>query len=80
LPRTRFSILYTRQPAQACTGGINITEGPFIRRDLAVGVHVPLAQEQGELVFGKVRVDEGQGDAVERQVPGGVPWVGVESR
>jgi hypothetical protein len=38
-------------------------------------MHIPLAQKQGELVFGKVRIDEGHRDTVERQVPGRIPGV-----
>ena len=35
----------------------------------------PLAAEQDELLFGKVGVDERQGNAVEGEVPGGEPGV-----
>ena len=54
---------------------VDVPQGPFVGWDLAIGVHVPLAQKQRQLVFGKVRVDEGERDAVERQIPGGVPGV-----
>src|SRR6266511_4926398 len=37
LPEMRLSILYTRQAAQACTGG-DVAEGPLVGGDLAVGV------------------------------------------
>ena len=38
-------------------------------------MHVPLAQEQHELVLGEVGIDLREGDHVEGQVPGGVPRV-----
>ena len=54
---------------------VDVPKRPFVGRDLAIGVHIPLAQEEGELVFRKVRVNEGQANAVECQVPGGVPRI-----
>jgi hypothetical protein len=36
-------------------------------------VHVPFAQHQHELLLGELGVDDRERDAVERQVPGGVP-------
>jgi hypothetical protein len=52
-------------------GGIDVMEGEFIGRDLAIGVHVPFAKEEFELAFGKVGVELGHGDHVEGEVPGG---------
>ena len=54
---------------------VDVAERPLVGRDLPVGVHVPLAQEQDELRLGELGVDHRQRDAVERQVPGGVPRV-----
>ncbi len=54
---------------------VDVGEVPLVGGELAVGVHVPLAAEQDELGLGELRVDVGQGDAVEGQVPGGVPRV-----
>ena len=54
---------------------IDVAESPFVGGDLAVGVHVPLAQHQHQLPLGELRVDVRDGDAVERQVPGGVPRI-----
>ena len=54
---------------------VDVAEGPLVGRDLPVGVHVPLAQEQDQLGLGELGVDHGQRDHVERQVPGGVPRV-----
>ena len=48
---------------------INIAEAPFIGGQLSVGVHVPLAQEQDELLLGKGWVNQCQWDAVESQIP-----------
>ncbi len=54
---------------------VDVPERPFVGRDLAIGVHIPLAQEEGELMFRKVRVNEGQTNTVECQVPGRIPGI-----
>ena len=54
---------------------VDVGEVPLVGGQLAVGVHVPLAAEQDELGLGELGVDVGQRDAVEGQVPGGVPRV-----
>ena len=54
---------------------VDVAEGPLVGRQLPVGVHVPLAQQQDELVLGIVRIDQGQWHAVEGQVPGRVPGI-----
>ena len=54
---------------------VHIGQGPLVRGQLSIGVHVPLAQEQGELFLGEIGVYQGQGNAVEGQVPGSVPGV-----
>jgi hypothetical protein len=38
-------------------------------------VHVPLAGHEQELLLGKIRIDDGERDAVESQIPSGVPGV-----
>ena len=54
---------------------VDVAEVPLVGRDLAVGVHVPLAQHQLQLLLAEVRVDERQGEDVEGEVPGRVPGV-----
>ena len=54
---------------------IDVAEVPFVGRQLAVRVHVPLAQDQQQLPLGKFRVDQREGDGMERAVPGGEPRV-----
>ena len=54
---------------------VDIAEVPFVCRDLAVGVQVPLPEHQVELLLGEVEVHRREGDGVERQVPGCVPGV-----
>src|SRR5207249_12116267 len=54
-------------------GRIYITEVPFVGRNLAVGMLVPLANYNIELTFGKMRINYGQRDAMKGQVPRGVP-------
>ncbi len=38
-------------------------------------MHVPLAQHEQELLFGEARVNAGEWQHVEGQIPCGVPWV-----
>ena len=54
---------------------IQIGELPFVGGDLPIGVLELLEEEHPELVLGVVRVDQAEGHAVERQVPGGEPGV-----
>ena len=52
---------------------IDVAEGPLVRRDLAVRVHVPLPEHEHELVLRELRVDQREDDAVEGEVPGREP-------
>src|SRR5262245_6504108 len=54
-------------------GRVDVAERPLVGGQLAVRVHVPFAKEQDELALGEFGVDQCQGDAVESEVPGGVP-------
>ena len=54
---------------------VHVAQLPLVGGQLAVGVHVPVAAEQQELVFGKFGVEPGQRQTVESQVPGRVPGV-----
>ncbi len=54
---------------------IHVAERPLIGGNLSVGMHVPLAQHQRELLFGELGIDQRERDAVERQVPGRIPRV-----
>ena len=54
---------------------VDVAELPLVGGDLPVRVHVPLAEQQLQLALGEVGVDERQGHAVKRQIPGGVPGV-----
>ena len=54
---------------------VYVAEGPLVGGDLAVGVLVPLASEQYELLLGEAGIDERKRYAVERQVPGREPRV-----
>ena len=71
--RLRLLDLVDAQGRPGVDGRVHVAEVPLVRRDLAVGVHVPLAQHQHELVLGESGVDEGQDHAVKRQIPGGEP-------
>ena len=54
---------------------IDIVKGEFVGRQLAVRVHVPFAQQQHELVFGKLRIQPRERDHVKRQVPRCIPRI-----
>ena len=54
---------------------VHIAECPFIGGNLTVGVHVPFARQQHQLMLGELGVDQCEGDAVERQIPGRVPGI-----
>ena len=54
---------------------VHVAQRPLVGGHLPVGVHVPLAQHQLELVLGEVLVDAREGQHVEGQVPGRVPGV-----
>jgi len=54
---------------------VEVGELPFVGRDLAVGVLELLEQQQPQLFLGELGVDDGEGHAVEGQVPGGEPGI-----
>ena len=54
---------------------VDVAEGELVGRNLAVGVHVPLAQEQHELLLGELRIDARERNHVEGEIPGGVPGI-----
>ena len=56
-------------------GRIHITKCPLIGGNLAVRMHVPLAQQEDELLLRKVAIDESKRNAMEGEIPRGVPRV-----
>ncbi len=54
---------------------IHVAEVPFVGGDLAVGMLIPFAQDDIELALGEERIDQRERDAMERQVPRGVPRI-----
>src|SRR5262249_12299857 len=52
---------------------VDVAEGPLVGRQLAVRVHIPLAQEQDELLLGEIWVHQRERNRVEAQIPGGIP-------
>ena len=53
-------------------GRIDVIKGKLIGGDLAVGSHVPLPQEQNQLLFSELWVNLGKWDHVEGKVPRGI--------
>ena len=54
---------------------VHVRERPLVGRQLAVRVHVPLAGQSQQLALGERRVEDGQRQTVEGQVPRRVPRV-----
>ena len=54
---------------------IYVTESPFVRRQLPVRMHVPLAKKQSQLFLGEVRIDLRERDTVEREIPSRIPGI-----
>ena len=54
---------------------VDIVEIPLVRRERAIGVHVPLAQHEQELVLRVLSVDVREDDRVEGEVPCREPGV-----
>src|ERR1700736_1909991 len=55
--------------------GIDVTEVPFIRRDLSVRVLVPLPSDNIELSLREAGIDQGEGKAMKCQIPRCVPRI-----
>ncbi len=56
-------------------GRIYVAESPFIGRQLPVGMHVPLAKQENELLLCEIGIHQSNGDAVEGEIPGGIPGI-----
>ena len=54
---------------------IDVAKIPLVGRDLAVGVHVMLAQHQLQLLLAEIRIHERQREHVEGKIPGRVPGI-----
>ena len=54
---------------------VHVAKSPLVRRKLPVGVHVPLAHHQHELLFGEIGVHQRQRHAVKGEIPRRVPRV-----
>ena len=54
---------------------IHIAERPFVSRQLPVRMHVPFAQQEHELLFSELGINQRERHAVKRQVPGRVPRI-----
>lgn len=54
---------------------VDILKRPLVSGQLAIGVHVPLPGHELQLSLGKFGVDHREGDAVKREVPGGIPRI-----
>src|SRR4029077_18043992 len=52
---------------------INVVEIPFVSRNLPVGMLIPFADNEIELRFGELNIDQSERNAVESKVPRCVP-------
>src|SRR6478752_3771734 len=59
LPLTLFVDLINAPGGPGVDGRIDVAECPFVSRNLSVGVHLPLAQHQSELLSRDVAIQEG---------------------
>src|SRR5579872_1445294 len=57
---------------------VRMAEWPVRRRQLPVRVHVPLAQQQNQLLLGEIRIDQRNRNAMKRQIPRRVPRIRSE--
>src|SRR5207249_2909539 len=48
---------------------IHVAKGKLVGWYLAVGMHVPFAEEERELIFGKLRIDLRKRQHMKRQIP-----------
>ncbi len=56
-------------------GRIHVAESPLVSRQLPVGMHIPFAKQEDELLFGEIGIHQREGHTVEGQIPGSVPGV-----
>ena len=54
---------------------VHVAKGPFVSRNLSVGMHVPFSRHQHQLFFSEYWIDQCKGYAVESQIPSRVPWI-----
>ena len=54
---------------------IYIAKGPFVSGKLAVRVHVPLTQQEYELLFGKLGINQSQRHTMKCEVPRRIPGI-----
>ena len=59
----------------ACKGGFASLNVPFARWYLPARMQKIFAQQQLDLILGKIHVDQCHHSAMERKIPGGEPWV-----
>ena len=74
-PRALLLDLVDAQRRPGVHRRVDVAERPLVGGELAVRVHVPLAQQQEQLLLGEVGVDQRERDAVEGEVPRRVPRV-----
>src|ERR1700751_4663544 len=67
---------FVNAPSRPCMHRrIDVPKRPLVGGKLPVGMHVPLAQKQDQLLFGKIRVDDRERNTVESQIPRRVPRI-----
>ncbi len=56
-------------------GRIHVRKIPFVRRKLPVGMHVPFAHKQDELILREIRIDQRHRHAMKGKIPRRIPRV-----
>ena len=54
---------------------VDVVEGPFVGRQLTVGMHVPLARQLDQLTLRELGIDQPERNDVESEIPSRVPGV-----
>ena len=76
LRTTLFAVHLEHAPGRpGMDGRIHVTEGPLVGGELAIRVHIPFAREQNELALCELGINHRQRDAMEGEIPRGVPRV-----
>src|ERR1700685_4593567 len=76
LPALPLTVNLKDTPRGPCMNrGVGIGKVPLVRGKLAVGMKPPDMQQFNQLMLGKLRIDQGECDCMESQIPGAKPRI-----